>query len=128
MAPISVTLAPRDPPAAVVALVGEHDSYSSHRLESELAVLLDSGRRIVVDLRDATFIDSTTLGVLLRARREAEQTALGFALLLPEQGGQVHDILGLTGLESAFATFRRLDEALSAVRDGRVSSRPVRAA
>ena len=128
MAPISVTLAPRDPPAAVVALVGEHDAYSSHRLESELAVLLDSGRRIVVDLRDATFIDSTTLGVLLGARRRAEEAALGFALLLPEQGGQVHDILGITGLESAFAIFSKLDEALSAAREGRVAGRPVKAA
>jgi hypothetical protein len=50
MAPISVTLAPRDPPAAVVALVGEHDAYSAGRLEGELAVLLDEGRNVVVDL------------------------------------------------------------------------------
>jgi len=49
MAPISVTLARRDPPAAVVALVGEHDAYSSQRLENELTVLLDDRIRIVVD-------------------------------------------------------------------------------
>ena len=40
MAPISVTLARRDPRAAVVALFGEHDPYSSQRLENELSVLL----------------------------------------------------------------------------------------
>src|SRR5207244_1807906 len=85
MAPISVTLARRDPPAAVVALVGEHDAYSAQRLENELAVLLEEGRRIVVDLRDTEFIDSTTLSVLLVARHRAAHSSLGFALLLPDR-------------------------------------------
>jgi anti-anti-sigma factor len=120
MAPISVTLARRDPPAAVVALVGEHDAYSSERLANELAVLLDEGQRIVVDLRDTVFIDSTTLSVLLTARQQAEQKGLGYALLLPERTyTQVHQILKLTGLGSAFAIFGQLDDALRAVRAGR---------
>jgi len=120
MAPISVTLARRDPPAAVVALVGEHDAYSSERLESELSVLLDEGQRIVVDLRDTVFIDSTTLSALLTARQRAERTGLGFALVLPERTyTQVHQILNLTGLGSTFAIFSQLDDALRAVRAGR---------
>jgi anti-anti-sigma factor len=129
MAPISVTLARREPPAAVVALVGEHDAYSAERLESELTALLDEGLRIVVDLRDAEFIDSTTLSVLLAARLHAERLSLGFALLLPDrQYTQVHQILELTGLGRAFAIFEKLDAALAAVRAGRVDDRPVRAA
>ena len=129
MAPISVTLARRDPPAAVVALVGEHDAYSAERLESELTALLDEGQRIVVDLRDTTFIDSTTLSVLLGARLHAEQSSLGFALLLPDRHyTQVHRILELTGLGRTFAIFGKLDAALAAVRAGRVDDRPVRAA
>ena len=129
MAPISVTLARRDPPAAVVALVGEHDAYSAERLESELTSLLDEGRRIVVDLRDTAFIDSTTLSVLLGARLHAEQSSLGFALLLPDRHyTQVHQILELTGLGPTFAIFGKLDSALAAVRAGRVDDRPVQAA
>jgi anti-anti-sigma factor len=129
MVPISVTLARREPPAAVVALVGEHDAYSAERLESELTALLDEGLRIVVDLRDAEFIDSTTLSVLLAARLHAERSSLGFALLLPDrQYTQVHQILELTGLGRAFAIFEKLDAALAAVRAGRVDDRPVRAA
>jgi anti-anti-sigma factor len=129
MAPISVTLARRDPPAAVVALVGEHDAYSAGRLESELTALLDEGLRIVVDLREAEFIDSTTLSVLLRARLRAEQSSLGFALLLPDrQYTHVHQILELTRLGRTFAIFGKLDAALAAVRVGRVGDRPVRAA
>ncbi len=129
MAPIAVTLGPRNPPAAVVALVGEHDVYSAERLDNELTVLLDEGQRIVVDLRDTAFIDSTTLSVLLGARLRAEQSSLGFALLLPDrQYTQVHQILELTGLGPTFAIFGKLDAALAAVRAGRVDARPVRAA
>jgi anti-anti-sigma factor len=129
MAPISVTLARRDPPAAVVALVGEHDAYSAERLESELNSLMDEGQRIVVDLRDTAFIDSTTLSVLLGARLRAEQSSLGFALLLSDRHyTQVHQILELTGLGPTFAIFGKLDEALAAVRAGQVAGRPDRAA
>ena len=123
MAPISVTLAPRDPPAAVVALVGEHDAYSAGRLENELGVLLNDGRRIVVDLRDAEFIDSTTLSALLRGRQRAEKAALGFTIVLAgHEYTQVHQLLDLTGLGPAFAIFPTLDDALAAARSGRNGS------
>jgi anti-anti-sigma factor len=129
MAPISVTLARREPPAAVVTLVGEHDAYSAEQLESELTILLDEGRRIVVDLRDTAFIDSTTLGVLLATRLRAEKSSLGFALLLSDlEYTQVHQILDLTGLAPTFAIFGQLDAALAAVRAGRVDDHPVKAA
>lgn len=129
MAPIAVTLAPRSPPAAVVALVGEHDAYSSERLENELAALLGEHQRIVIDLRDTSFVDSTTLSVLLGARHRAEQAGLGFVLLLPDREyTQVHQILELTGLGAAFAIFETLEVALAAVRAGRVDGRPVKAA
>ena len=129
MAPISVTLARRDPRAAVVALVGEHDTYSSARLENELTVLLDEGQGIVVDLRDASFIDSTTLGVLLVAHQHAEQSSVGFALVLPDREyTEVHQILDLTGLGPIFAIFGTLDDALEAVLAGRIDEPPVRAA
>jgi anti-sigma B factor antagonist len=119
MAPISVTLARQEPPTAVVALVGEHDAYSSQRLENELTVLLEEGQRIVIDLRDAEFIDSTTLSALLGARHQAERAGLGFALLLPEGDyAQVRQILRLTGLDSAFAIYNELEDALAAVRRG----------
>jgi anti-anti-sigma factor len=120
MAPISVTLAPRDPPAAVVALVGEHDAYSAGRLEGEFSVLLNQGRRIVVDLSDTDIIDSTTLAALLAARRGAAEAELGFTVVLPHWSyTQVTQLLDLTRLKSSFAVYDTLDEALAAARDGR---------
>jgi len=129
MAPISVTLARRDPEAAVVALVGEHDAYSSQRLENELTVLLDEGLQVVVDLRDASFIDSTTLGVLLAERQRAERAGLGFTLVLPrDEFAQVHQILELTQLGRAFASFTSLDDGLRAAGAGQAARRPSKAA
>jgi len=129
MAPISVTLAPRDPPAAVVALVGEHDAYSAGRLEGELAVLLDEGRSIVVDLRDTEFVDSTTLAAMLGARRDAEGLGLGFTLVLPRRDyTQVTRLLDLTGLASTFAICDTLDDGLNSARAGRTEGGSVRSA
>ncbi len=105
-----------------MALVGEHDAYSSQRLENELGLLLDEGRRVVVDLRDTEFIDSTTLAVLLGARKRAEQADLGFTIVLPaREYTQVRQILELTRLGSAFASYGTLDEALAASRSGKTS-------
>ena len=120
MAPIAITLKHEDPAVGVVKLLGEHDAYSAARLENELAVLLDSGLRIVVDLREATFVDSQTLSILLAARHEAEQADLGFTLVLGgRESTQVRRILDMTGLAAAFAIFPTQDEALAAARAGR---------
>ena len=120
MAPISVTLARREPPTAVVALVGEHDAYSSGRLQHELSLLLEGRQRIVVDLTETTFMDSTTLSALLSARRRAEEQRLGFALVLPvDERTQVDELLDLTGLRSAFVIDGGLDDAIADVAAGR---------
>ena len=109
--------------------MGEHDTYSAARLEAELGVLLDEGRRIVIDLRDADFIDSTTLGTLLAARREADQAGLGFTIVLPQRRyTQVNKLLDLTGLASSFALYEKLDDALAAARDGKTKGSSVRSA
>jgi anti-anti-sigma factor len=119
MSQLSVTLRRRDPPLGVVGLHGEHDAYSSTRLEHELAVLLDGGFGVVVDLSDATFIDSQTLSVLLGNRHRADETQLGFTVVLPDEGHvHVHRLLDVTGLRSAFALFDSLPEAREAARSG----------
>jgi len=57
----------------VVALAGELDLQSADVLEREVAALRAAGRdRIVIDLREVGFIDSTGLRVLLGLHRTAE--------------------------------------------------------
>jgi anti-sigma B factor antagonist len=52
----------------VVALRGEIDALTAPKLASRLFGLADEGkRRVVVDLSEVTFMDSTGIGVLLNA-------------------------------------------------------------
>jgi anti-anti-sigma factor len=119
MAPISVSVQRQDPPVGLITLIGEHDTFSAGRLENELAVLLDDGVGVVVDLRDATFIDSQNLSILLAARHHAEEAALGFGLVLRRDGyTQVDRLLDLTGLAAAFAVFPTVEDASASVRAG----------
>jgi anti-sigma B factor antagonist len=114
MAPISVTIE-REHPIGILTLVGEHDAYSADRIASEIEVLLGTGIPVVVDLTEATFVDSQTLSTLLSARHQADVANLGFTLVLPEDTfTQVHRILRMTGLASWFATY----PSLATARDG----------
>jgi anti-anti-sigma factor len=122
VSPLSVTLHRRDPAAAVVALLGEHDAYTAARLENELAVLVDDGLHVVVDLSGATFVDSHTLSVLLAARHDAEAAHVGFVLVLSDgEYTQVHRILEMTGLDSTFAVGPTVERALADARAGRAA-------
>ena len=122
MAPISVTIDRADPPVGTVTLVGEHDAYSAGRIANEIDVLLDSGMPVVVDLSEATFVDSQTLSVLLSGRHRADAANLGFTLVLPEETfTQVHRILRMTGLASWFATYPSMRLAVNGARAGHTS-------
>jgi anti-sigma B factor antagonist len=126
---LSVTLLQHDRPLGIVALHGEHDAFSSTRLENELAVLLDGGFGVVIDLTETSFIDSQTLSVLLGARHRAEETAAGFTVVLPDDGhAHVHRLLDVTGLKSAFALYESRAEACAAARDGAAGAGRVPAA
>jgi anti-sigma B factor antagonist len=87
--------------AAVVTLRGEHEAYTADKLARHLTGLLAEGVSVVVDLREATFIDSTVVGVLLAARRRADAEGLRFALVLGSQTGwPVRRLLEVTGLDA----------------------------
>jgi anti-sigma B factor antagonist len=119
MAPIAVSLDRAAPNVGIVSLIGEHDTYSAGRLENEFSVLINSGVHVVVDLTEATFVDSQTLSVLLTAQRRAGERSLGFVLVVSaDDYTQVHRILDMTRLVSAFVARPTLDEAIAAARGG----------
>jgi len=85
------------PGATVVTVTGELDIASAPELESTLAML--TGRPLVViDLRALEFVDSTGLGVFVRAHHRAVEQ--GHRIGLVHASGQVEKLLSLTGLES----------------------------
>ena len=97
----------------VVALDGDVDLYTAPELKSELALLIEGGaRRIVVDLTASTFIDSTTLGVLLGGLKRLRPTGGELAIVCPDPN--IHKIFQITLLDRVFAIFETRDEAVAA--------------
>jgi anti-sigma B factor antagonist len=90
-----------DQDRAVVRLEGEHEAYTAEKLARNLSALVSEGVPVTVDLREATFIDSTVVGVLISAHRRARDASLDFVLLLgSETGWPVRRILEVTGLRA----------------------------
>jgi anti-sigma B factor antagonist len=104
-----------EPDLAVVALAGEHEAFGAPKLELQLAALLAEDYAVVVDLTEATFLDSATLFVLLRAHTKAAERRLGFALQMGDDAGKyVRRAFELTRLSSVFAIGTSRDEAIAA--------------
>jgi anti-sigma B factor antagonist len=82
---------------ARVALSGELDLGTTGRLERCLAELCGRGEPVLLDLRALTFMDSTGLCALLKAREQAEATKWPLAMLRP--GGQALVALRQSGAE-----------------------------
>ena len=101
-----------------VVVRGEHDIYTAPALRDRLDEAIGaSPAGIVVDLSAATFLDSSILGALLEARRQALERRLGYVVCLgetPEPG--VARILEITGLVPVFPVIRSPEEALSTAR------------
>jgi anti-sigma B factor antagonist len=95
----------------VVTVSGELDVASSQVLERELAKL-DEAPLVVVDLRGLTFIDSTGLGVLVRAHQVAQEQGRRFGLV--RGNGQVSRLLSLTGLDEELLVGDSADQLMNA--------------
>lgn len=90
---------PGDGPA-VVRLRGEMDVANAGAVSACLNGLLDAGADVVIDLSGLQFIDSTGLGVLVRAGGRARED--GRKIRLRGPGKNVASTLSVTGLDRVF--------------------------
>lgn len=98
--PFAISTA-RSRESAVIAPVGELDLASAGRLETEVMRAQATGSiRIVLDLRQVDFIDSTGLRVLLCLRNDTKRS--GHALLLVPPRPAVRRIFAITGTRGLF--------------------------
>jgi anti-sigma B factor antagonist len=109
-----------DERTSVVSVEGELDLSTAPKLKWMLLDSLESeGAQVVADLSLVSFMDSTALGVLVGAQRKlAADTRL--AIVCTSE--KVLQIFEFSGIDSAFAIFPTLEEALAHVR-----SEPARA-
>ncbi len=96
----------------VVAVGGEVDLYTAPELKRELHRVLGKGaRRIVVDMSDTTFIDSTALGVLLSVVKRVHPDDGSVVLVCPDPN--VRRIFEITLLDRVFAIVESRGEAMA---------------
>ncbi|MFL5837435.1 MAG: STAS domain-containing protein [Solirubrobacteraceae bacterium] len=93
---------------------GELDLYAAPELKRRLASAIDAGKtRIVVDLTDASFMDSTALGVLLGALKRLR--VRDGALAVASEQPTILRILEVTGMNQVLDLHKTADDALATV-------------
>jgi anti-sigma B factor antagonist len=98
--------------ACVVRLGGELDLYNAQEVRDALVkACADSPGRVVVDLGEVEFLDSTALGVLIEARAMLENRR---AFLLAAPGLETRRALQVSGLDRHFTVHETVPEALAA--------------
>jgi len=85
----------------VVVLQGEVDLAAAPALREQIDSILASGQStIVIDLLDATFLDSTALGVLVGGLEECRDAGGELHLIVVEP--RILKVLQITGLADSF--------------------------
>jgi anti-sigma B factor antagonist len=98
--------------STVVRLAGELDLYNAHLVrEALIDAAAEAPERLVVDLSEVKFIDSTALGVLIEARTRMPNRR---AFLLASPGLETRRALQVSGLDRHFSVHESLDDALAA--------------
>ena len=99
---------------AIVTAVGEVDKHTAVGLGNAVKLGLRSCPHLILDMTSVTFIDSTGLGALVSARRQAYEVGGNLSLVSPPAA--VCRILGRTQLERSFPIYPSLGQALTSAR------------
>jgi anti-anti-sigma factor len=97
---------------ALVTAVGEVDAATADELSSAVAAALAGGyQRVVVDLAQVGFIDSTGLGVLVKSHRAAVAAGASFAVVNPTP--MTRKLIRLLGLDQLLTIFDSHEQAFA---------------
>jgi anti-sigma B factor antagonist len=96
----------------VISLTGEVDLYTAPEFKQQLLdVISEGGKDVVVDFSDTTFIDSTTLGVLVGGVKRLRAQEGRLSLVCSDRN--ITKIFEITGLDRVFTIYPTRDEALA---------------
>ncbi len=97
---------------AIIAIAGRFDAYTAPSVQQWLEQATAApGARVLVDLTDTTFVDSTGLATLVAALKRCQQGQGEFALCGLRR--PIRMIFELTRLDKAFNIFVDTDHALA---------------
>jgi len=105
---------PVDDERHVVALRGEVDLFTAHELKQVFAEAIRAGRiRIIVDLAETTFLDSSALSVLMIALKRLRSRHGALAIVNPNEN--LTKIFKMTALDQTFTILPTREAAIEAV-------------
>ena len=112
--PFGISRRELDERTSVIAVQGELDLATAPQLKWMLVDALEEGhRRLVLDLKDSTFMDSTALGVLVGVSRSLGENG---TLAIVCANSKLLKIFELSGMDGVFAIYPSLDHALEYAR------------
>jgi anti-sigma B factor antagonist len=101
--------------AYVISLTGEVDLYTAPEFKQQLLeVIGQGGKQVIVDFSDTTFIDSTTLGVLVGGVKRLRTNEGQLSLVCSDRN--ITKIFEITGLDRVFTIYPTRAEAVSKVK------------
>ena len=90
--------------AYVISLAGEVDLYTAPEFKQQLLeVIGQGGKQVIVDFTNTTFIDSTTLGVLVGGVKRLRTNDGQLSLVCSDRN--ITKIFEITGLDRVFAIY-----------------------
>ena len=100
--------------AYVISLSGEVDLYTAPEFKQQLLDVIAKGAKgVVVDFSNTTFIDSTTLGVLVGGVKRLRTNDGQLSLVCSDRN--ITKIFEITGLDRVFSIYPTRDEAIAKV-------------
>jgi anti-sigma B factor antagonist len=96
----------------IVSVSGEIDLFTAPEFKQRMSAPIDAGRsKLVVDLSRTTFIDSSSLGVLIGAHRRLKLR--GGSLVVVCENEAIAKTFKITGLDGVFTIAPSVEAALS---------------
>jgi anti-sigma B factor antagonist len=103
-----------DDATQVVAVRGEIDLFTAPEMKTALSEAIEAGKsRIVVDLEETTFLDSTALGVLIGTVKRLRSR--DGRLTIVNVDPNIAKTFEITGLDQIFTIRGSRDEAVAAL-------------
>ena len=101
----------------VVSLRGEVDIVQAHHLRERLVTAIrNEDLGLVVNLTDATYIDSVGVSLLFELAERLAERQLRLAVVVPE-GGLVTRVLRIVNLKSVAPVHTTVNDAVAAIHD-----------
>ena len=112
-----------DASVVVVSVMGDLDLWNAPSLEQRLGSCVDNGQCwVIVDLSQASFLDSSGLGALTASMRRIDRK--GGRLVVVNRSSQMQRVFELTGLVRVLNVVPTRDRAMEVIDEARAAPQP----